>query len=153
MVDLNIKNRIESLMKKTILVRTFIIVLTGFGCIHSPSPISKIEAQKMDEKDKNLETIMSEEFLKKTIVIGKTTESEVKNIYGNPRSVMGGAGAEGDLVKSWIYVTSILKEKVDYNKASVQDLAYLLRTPSKWTVKGITFNFKNGVVSSYTFEN
>jgi hypothetical protein len=67
--------------------------------------------------------------------------------------VIGGAGAEGDLLKSWIYVTSILKDKIDYNKASVQDLAYLLKTPSKWTVKGITFNFKNGVVASYTFEN
>lgn len=96
----------------------------------------------MAEEAKALETKMSEDYLKKNIVIGKTTESEIRSIYGKPMFETGGAGHPMMADRLWTYAVTFTEWNQD-----VQN------TRKRRTTRSLVFSFKSGVVSSYNFSS
>jgi hypothetical protein len=122
-------------MKPILLATAILLALIPSGCMQN-------QFNQMAAEAKTLENKMSEDYLKKNIVIGKTTESEVRGIYGKPMFETGGAGHPMMADRMWTYAATF----TEFN----QDIQ---NTRKRRTTRSLVFSFKNGVVASYNFSS
>lgn len=126
----------ENINKITLILS--LIVLSG--CLQS----------QFDENAKNIrdyELKMNPEWVKNKIVIGKTTEQEVKSIYGKPmnETSMDGIGVQNNIMPDKIitYVVTFSERTNNWQGGYV----------SRRTIRCLVFSLKNNVVIDYTTSN
>ena len=92
---------------------------------------------------KDYELKMSPEWVKENILIGKTTEQEVKTIYGKPlnETSMGGVGVQNNIMPDKLISYAVtFSERTNNLQGS-----YV----SRRTTRSLVFSFKNNVVINY----
>ena len=92
---------------------------------------------------KDYELKMSPEWIKDNIVIGKTTEQEVKAIYGKPlnETSMAGIGVQNNIMPDKLISYAVtFSERTNSLQGS-----YV----SRRTTRSLVFSFKNNVVINY----
>jgi|LauGreDrversion4_2_1035121.scaffolds.fasta_scaffold253709_4 hypothetical protein len=122
-------------MKTLFLASTLLLGTLASGCMQD-------YLNQTDKELKALETRMSEDYLKQNIVIGKTTEPEIRNLYGKPMFETGGSGNTLMADRIWTYSVRF----VEFNQG-------LELGVKRKTTRSLVFSFKNGVVSSYNFSS
>ena len=102
--------------------------------------------KQFDESAKRIndyELKMSPEWIKDNIVIGKTTEQEVKAIYGKPlnETSMAGIGVQNNIMPDKLISYAVtFSERTNSLQGS-----YV----SRRTTRSLVFSFKNNVVINY----
>lgn len=96
---------------------------------------------------KDYELKMNPEWVKNNIVIGKTTEQEVKSIYGKPmnETSMAGIGVQNNIMPDKIITYAVtFSERTNNWQGS-----YV----SRRTTRSLVFSLKNNIVINYTTSN
>ena len=93
---------------------------------------------------KDYELKMSPEWIKDNIVIGKTTEQEVKAIYGKPlnETSMSGIGVQNNIMPDKLisYAVTFSERNNNWQGSYV----------SRKTTRSLVFSLKNNIVINYT---
>ena len=92
---------------------------------------------------KDYELKMSPEWIKENILIGKTTEQEIKAIYGKPlnETSMGGVSVQNNIMPDKLISYAVtFSERTNNLQGS-----YV----SRRTTRSLVFSFKNNVVINY----
>lgn len=96
---------------------------------------------------KDYEIKMTADWIKDNIVIGKTTEQEIKTIYGKPlnETSMAGVGVKNNLMPDKIITYAVtFSERTNNWQGS-----YV----SRRTTRSVAFSLKNNLVINYTTSN
>ena len=123
-------------MKCNFILFPLLFLLISSGCLQ----------KQFDENAKvikDYELKMSPEWVKENILIGKTTEQEVKTIYGKPlnETSMGGVGVQNKIMPDKLISYAVTFSERNNNLQG----SYV----SRRTTRSLVFSFKNNVVINY----
>lgn len=124
-------------MKLKSIVSLLLLSLISNGCMQ----------KKFDENAKYIkeyETRMTPEWIKENIIIGKTTEPEIKSYYGKPlnETSMAGVAVQNNLMPDKIITYALT---FTYRTNNIQG-SYV----SRRTSRSLVFSLKNNIVINYT---